>query len=95
MKPTLELGPATSTPCSDTVPSLGTIEAGDHIQERALAAARRADDRDEFVCVDFEREIADGGEGRRAGGAPRKAAGDILQLQYVGAVCRHCLALPG
>src|SRR5690606_31619028 len=38
------------------------LEAGEHAQERGLAAARRAEQREELALVDRQRQIVDGGE---------------------------------
>src|SRR5207244_9261426 len=38
----------------------GLDEAGDHVEDRRLAAARRPHDRHEFLVADLERDVADG-----------------------------------
>ena len=47
----------------DEDPALGRLfEAGEHAQQRGLAAARSAEQREEFALVDVERYIVDGGK---------------------------------
>jgi hypothetical protein len=43
----------------------------------------------EFTWANAEAQMADGGEGRRARRAARKAPGHIIQLKNVGGLCRH------
>src|SRR5690606_35886652 len=38
------------------------LEAGQHAQQRGLAAARRPEQREELALVDVERQVVDGGE---------------------------------
>ncbi len=40
-------------------PAVGVFEAGDHAQRRRLAAARRAEERDELALVDRDVEVLD------------------------------------
>ena len=49
------------------------LEAGDHPQRRRLAAAARAEQREELALADREAELVDGGE-------VAEALGDLAQL---------------
>src|SRR5690606_40365087 len=54
------------------------LEAGDHAQRCRLAAARRAQQRDEFAFADGERQIIDSGY------AARKGLGDLIEFYGIG-----------
>ena len=49
MKATWAFGPATRSPSTNAAPSLGAVRPGADIEERALAAAARPDQRDDFA----------------------------------------------
>jgi len=55
----------------------GTVEAGDEVQESGFAGAGRAEEREEFVVGDGEREFVDGVDG---GFAHDVVAGDAVEL---------------
>jgi len=44
------------------MPAVGEIEAGDHPQQRRLAAARRTEKGEELAGLDGEAHVVDGGE---------------------------------
>ena len=58
----------TSRPSSSTVPGCGEVEAREHVDERRLAGAVRADQADHLVAVQFE------GHALRARVRPRRSA---------------------
>ena len=49
------------------VPAVGPVEAGDQVEHRALAAARRAEHADELAAVDGQRHPVERGGGVRPG----------------------------
>ena len=54
------------------------LEAGDHAQQRGLAAARRTEEADELALLDVERDVVERREGA-------EALGDALDAQMDGA----------
>ena len=52
----------TSLPPMSTRPLGHGLEPRDHAQRRRLAAARRAEQRDELALRDLERDVVDGGD---------------------------------
>ena len=54
--------------------AVGQIEAGDHAQERRLAAARWPQQGEEFACLDGDADLIDRGK-------VAETAGDILDLE--------------
>ena len=66
-------GPPTSTPSIRIRPSVGRSKPGHHPQRRRLAAAARAEQREELAAAELEVEPADGGE-------VAEALGDALKL---------------
>ena len=63
----------TSSPSSRIAPSVGRLEAGDHPQRGRLAAARRAEQREELARGDGEVGVVDGDE-------VGEALGDMVDL---------------
>ena len=57
------------------------LEAGEHPQQRGLAAARRPEQREELALVDVERQVVDGGE-------VAEPLGDVLEAHDIGALRR-------
>ena len=51
------------------------LEAGDHAQQRGLAAARRAEEADELARLHLERDVVERAEGAEALGNARRRAG--------------------
>ena len=51
--------PARSAPSSRMRPCVRRLEAGEHAQQRGLAATRRAEQREEFAAEDVERQVLD------------------------------------
>ena len=70
-----------SRPSSTTVPDAGHDEPGDHPQQRALAAARRAEQGDDLAVADVQRRAVE--HGRAA-----EADGDVTDVEHG----RSCLA---
>ena len=64
-----------SLPSTTIVPGGRLLEAGDHPQGRRLAAAGRAEERDELAALGGEVEVLDGGERRRSASGRRSARG--------------------
>ena len=59
---------------------VGRLEAGEHAQQRGLAAAGRAEQREELALVDVERHAVDGGEAAEAlGDAARSATSAAMR----------------
>ena len=54
-----------SWPATVTVAGGGPVDAGDHVDERRLAAAGLADDGDELAVVDLQVDAVEGAEGAR------------------------------
>ena len=60
-----------------------TIEAGDEIQDRALAASRGADDRDELARLQREGQFLDRRERRNATASRRKPPGHRIEVERI------------
>jgi hypothetical protein len=70
------------------LPGVGGHEAGNHIDQRALAAAVRAEHRDQFAARDVEIEIVvDDGLVEALGQA---ANGDVRRLSRLHRRCERC-----
>ena len=54
--------PVTSARRGGSCPAVGMLEAADHAQRRRLAAARRAEHREELAALDLERQVVDRGD---------------------------------
>ena len=65
-------------PAIDDRARVGAIEAAEHVQQRALADARRADDRDHLAGLDREIQVAQHGQPRGADGV---ALGDAAGFE--------------
>ena len=66
-----------SRPSRQHAAGVGCFEAGRHPQQRGLAAARRAEQREHFALADFERDRIDGGEAV-------EALGDVFEAEVPG-----------
>ena len=53
---------ATSVPATMTWPEVGPVDAGDQVQERRLARARRPHERDELALGDLQAQPVEHGE---------------------------------
>jgi hypothetical protein len=58
----------------ENAPAIRQVEAGDHPQQRGLAATGGAEQREEFACLDREVDAIDGRE-------IAKTARDVLNLE--------------
>jgi hypothetical protein len=59
---------------ADRDPALGDgLEAGEHAEQRRLAAARRPDQNHELAALDRQADVVDGGD------APGKQLGDAVE----------------
>ena len=59
--------PTSDSPASVISPSVGGVEAGDEVEQRRLAATRRAHDRDELARLHREVDAAQRAHGRALG----------------------------
>jgi hypothetical protein len=57
---------AMSWPSMKTEPELGLLEAGQHAQQRRLAAAGAPEQAEDLALEDLQRDVVDGDESRRS-----------------------------